>query len=78
MKKKNFVYIVDEWQWKFTAQKRFTQYILCWNQKTVEEENHLIDSYFILNAFKVIFARAMILNGALRTAVVRWKFNNPI
>lgn len=38
-----------------------------------------IDSYFILNAFKVISAWAMIFNGISRV-VAMWtrKFNNPI
>lgn len=35
-----------------------------------QAKHHRIDSYFILNAFKVIFARAMIFNGVWRTAVV--------
>jgi hypothetical protein len=35
-----------------------------------ESEGKKIDSYFILNALKVIFARAMILNGAQSAAVM--------
>lgn len=48
-------------QWKFATQ--------CWG---VSHHDHRVDSYFMLNALKVILARALILMALARTAALRW------
>lgn len=49
----------------YCTKECFTELFYAGIKSETEEK---IDSYFILNAFKVIFAQAMILNGALSAA----------